>query len=124
VLTIRKDQMRVIAQTTLEEFEEKLSVQITEDFKADAAALGAEKLKSTVHGGVEKALGYGFETEQELSRYLYLMFTFGAGFDQDAALPWAAETLASAAPPKEKMQQLYDKAQEFEYLGRGITTSS
>jgi len=124
MLVFRKEQMRAMAQATLEAFQGRLTEQIREDFPSDAEALGSEKLKSVVRGGVEKALAYGFETERDLSRYLYLMFTFGAGFDKDPAFPWAREILALEAAPDSKMQQLYENAQQFEHLGRGIAASS
>lgn len=124
MLIIRRAQIPVLAQALLGRFEEELAEHIRGDWPADAAALGPDGLKATVHAGVARALGHGFETEQDLSRYVYLMFTFGAGFDRDPELPWAAQALASSGGAAARMQRLYDSAQDHEHLGRGITASS
>lgn len=54
-----------------------------------------------IRESVEEALlqgrQYGFESEYDLFRYVWLFFSLGRGFDQDGRYPWVSEFLESPA---------------------------
>jgi hypothetical protein len=121
MLIIRKEQMRAMALQSLEEFESRLTAYITEDFPEQAEALGTANLRKAVHDGVNKALDYSFETERDLSKYVYIMFTLGRDFDKDPEFPWAGEILRADSGSPLRMERLYDAARQFEHIACGLT---
>ena len=66
-------------------------------------------LRSFVEHGIDRAASYKIEAERDVCKYLNLMAVFGRNFDVE--LPWAKETLASAAGPGLKLTRLYARGE-------------
>jgi hypothetical protein len=119
MLTIRREQIRALAEPGVEDFLRRAAAHLREYFGADCTALGEVALRDAIRHGYQRASGYGLETERDLLRYLTLMFVFGRDFDVDPAFPWAREVLGSASPPSSKTDRLHVHALRDRSRGRG-----
>ena len=62
---------------------------------------------------------YGFEVYGEVSQYIVMMLVYGAAFDEDPALPWAAAILRGSYQSSDtRMLCLYSEAQKQMVRGR------
>lgn len=115
MLTIRAEQMRVLAAPSLARFEERMVRHVNRHFAEACARMGPDEVRDVVAYGCDRALDHGFATEKDLMRYLNLMFTFGPTFDRHPDHAWAAAILSDAGP--DRMARLYARAVQEE--GRG-----
>ena len=84
------------------------------------AEMDDDTLRETARLGALRGRGYGFTSEQDLARYVSLMFTFGRDFDTDPACGWARELLTSSREAKRRMTELYARAIRRSKQGRGL----
>ena len=119
MLTIRREQIRAMAAPEIERFLERARAHVVQYFPDQCAALSHSQLKDAVTHGFERADGYGLETEQDLLRYLTLMFIFGREFDRDPTFPWAARILSGGGCASERTSRLQTEALRARGLGRG-----
>jgi hypothetical protein len=93
MLTIRRAQMHVFEQARWREFVERVTSYVRENLTSH------DTPDASVRESVEDALlqgrRYGFQSEYDLLRYVWLFFSLGSGFDQDGRYPWAREFLES-----------------------------
>lgn len=125
---LRNASMLVIRQSQIEEFERqgdvlsaaRLAEQVSEDFPETAQRLGGKRLLAAVEEGLQRAARYGFVTKETATLYVYVMFTFGRRFDEDPALPWAAEILRGRTEAAVRASELYEAAAEREATANGL----
>lgn len=120
MLIIRKEQIKILARPNLERFEKRLRAKLAEDYPRERATLGEQAFAEVIAYGVGRALEHGFETEHDLTRFLYLMFTFGRDFDTAPEFPWVQETLKIPGDPSLRMDRLYHRAGQHEEEGWGL----
>lgn len=112
--TIRGEQMKAFSETNDRDFENRLLAHLTTAFPAVAEPIGEKGVREEIVYGLGRARHYGFSTEQDLSRYLDLMFVFGRDFDLDPQFPWARARLRENFPRATlRMDALCRDAQHF-----------
>jgi len=104
--------MKIFNNYMLSHFEKSMVVHLYNVFPNDCNALGETEVRNIVHYGIERARFYGIVIEQDVSKFINLMFLFGRDFDTDPAFPWAAKILNEDYTGKglKKIDVLYDKA--------------
>lgn len=112
---IREEQMAVLEETALKNFEDWMVGHLREHFPDPCQALGEAQVREVIRCGNERAEEYGLSTRHEVCLYIDLMFMLGSGFDTDFQLPWAGSILRDDAitDPNERIETLYDRAMEY-----------
>ena len=95
MLRIREEQLAALRAAAMEQYLEKTRRHVERHFRARCAELGEAGTKELVALGVARAAEHGLSIERNIRRYVDLVFTFGAGFDRDPALPWASAILGT-----------------------------
>ena len=115
MLVIRREQMDLFEQEAVRNFENRMLAHLQECFPKHSKFLGEPGVRQVIRCGLERAKGYGLETERGLRLYVDLMFLLGSGFDADPQLPWAAEILNDKKLPDEafRIDRLHEKATEY-----------
>ena len=93
MLTIRREQLNLLAADRRRDFEERLARHLLRFFPDKVASLAEGEFHAFIRHGSARAARYGLDTERDICKYLSLMCVFGRDFDSDTRLPWAAETL-------------------------------
>lgn len=94
MLQIRDEQIPAIVPPR-PEFRARVAAHLRSHFP-DAQALDAQELDEIIDEGRARASRYGIVSEQDVCKYLNLMFTFGRHFDEDPRLFWTAPLLGGA----------------------------
>jgi hypothetical protein len=89
---IRDEQFAAMRRSRLRE---RVRVHVGEDFPEDCAVLGEEQVRDAVELGIERAGKHGFHDEDEVQKYIKLMFVLGSYFDEDPLYRWAALILTN-----------------------------
>jgi hypothetical protein len=109
MLVIRKEQIEVLRQPLLQEFEDKTYVRLLAYKPGECASLGEAAVRLSIRQGMQKAMACGISREVDIARYINIMYTLGHDFDADPRYPWAAEILNDGTLKGEsKVQQLCD----------------
>ncbi|MEM7154398.1 MAG: hypothetical protein AAF799_16245 [Myxococcota bacterium] len=93
MLQIRTEQVPALS-TPPVEFRRQAAAHVRRHFP-EAGAMDEVALDELIIGACVRAAGYGISTQQDVCKYLNLMFTFGRNFDTDPALPWVTPLLRS-----------------------------
>ena len=111
MLIIRDEQIEALSQYMQNRFEDRMVTHLNRYFHDACETLGEDLLRQTIRYGIIKAKMFSFHIENDVSRYLNLMFTFGRDFDTDPDLRWAAQILKNDdLISTHKMDVLYDEA--------------
>ena len=108
---IRKAQMEALARAEEENFDDRLYENVRENFPEESEELGEEKTRATIRYGRERAASYGFQSRDDVTRYVGLVFAFSRDFDLDPEMPWAREILTDPKQRDTRMDRLYERAQ-------------
>jgi hypothetical protein len=108
MITVSAAQMQMLEESA---FQARLRLVLAEHFPTRTTALGPE-FPQSVAAGTARARGHGFETLDDISKYVMIEFALHPAFDQDPAFPWAAELLAASdiPTPTMRMHLLLDRA--------------
>lgn len=85
-------------------------------FPDRCAHLSDEDVRESIRYGIERANAYEICIEQDVSRYINLMYILGRDFDRDPELPWAQAILSGRALKglkTVKMDVLYEEAERY-----------
>ncbi len=111
MLTIRREQLNLLATGRRKDFETRLAGHLLRFFPDKVSFLGEGELQAFIRQGSARAAGYGFDSERDICKYLGLMCVFGRDFDSDSRLPWAAEILRKPfRTSRSKMNRLMEVA--------------
>jgi hypothetical protein len=112
MLTIRQEQVRVLAQSL---FESWMADHLAQFFPEEISALDPAEIRSRIRAAVERARRHGFLADSQVCRFVDLTFILGPAFDQDHGLPWAADILSDprVKDPAMRMDLLYEAAQNY-----------
>jgi hypothetical protein len=70
------------------------------------------EISDLVRWGIGRAKSYGFSTEQDISRFINLIFIFGKDFDKNADSAWVDKVLSDESlSVGAKMDALYLEAE-------------
>jgi len=120
MLTIRRAQIAVLAGPGLARFRGRASDHLRAQFPRPCAPLSDADLLAAVDHALARCADHRIELESDILRFLNLMFLFGARFDEDPAIDWAAPILArTELDPHQRMDALYAAALAREAEGRG-----
>ena len=106
--------MNVLEQYMIKRFENRMVTHLHKYFPEKSISLGSEGLLSVIRYGISWAKKYGIVIENDIGRYINLMFVFGKKFDMNPDLPWASKVLKDVYCSKssDKMDMLYKKAEK------------
>ncbi len=122
MLMIRKEQTEAFREYMLKKFENLQVTHLNKYYPEDFQALGEEDVREAIRYGIKQANTYNILIENDVSRYINLMFSFGRNFDTDLDSGWAAEILndESSLSGSVKMDRLYDEAEKHLPQSNGI----
>ncbi len=119
---LRNEQIQLFEDIALEEFITKLLAHLREFFPEPCDSLGEIELRQVCRYGARTGKRYGLESEQDLCKYLNLMFVFGWDFDTNPTFPWAQRILndPDVSGPTLRINRLYLEAQQHAHEGEGL----
>jgi hypothetical protein len=116
MLTIRKEQLRVLDQAKRKRFMAKMLQHVQEFFPSQCALLGENQLREWVEHGINRAANYRLASERDVCKYIDVMIVFGKDFDRDSRLPWASKILSvQHTKPAEKTRLLFEAAKQHQH---------
>ena len=89
MFTIRNAQLAVLLRLPFDEFVERRISHLHDFYPQECEALGPAQLKLVVEAAIDRAKHRGYQTEQDIARYLSLAMLLGSHFDSDPQLDWA-----------------------------------
>jgi hypothetical protein len=108
MLRIRREQMEVFKRLAEERFEDEMYAYLCEAFPDDCGAEGEEQTRENIRAGLRRAEQYGITIENDVARYVELMYVWSPQFDEDPLLPWASAILnAQGLDGTEKVDELW-----------------
>ncbi len=115
MLQIRKQQVKVLRQAVLKNFEDRMIEHLLDFAPHHSLSLGEEGVRKVVQLGILRAETYGLTTHGPVQFYIEMMFMFGSYFDMDCQLPWAGQILTDPAmeDQDERADALFEKAMEY-----------
>ena len=93
MLTIRREQLRVLGEVMQRRFEERMLAHLRAEFPAVTRGQTDDDLLALVRRGVASAEPYGVRTEVDVQRYLEYMMIYGPDFDTNPRSAWAGDIL-------------------------------
>jgi hypothetical protein len=81
-MVIRTAQLDTLSDLREQQFEQRVADHLARCFPDQCARTEPAALQEIVEESLEKARGYGFESEWELVRYLDLVMVFGRDFEK------------------------------------------
>jgi hypothetical protein len=117
MLTIRKEQMRVLGSVALRSFEMALVRHFFEFFQDECRLLGTHQVRRVVQLGMSRAMPLGYKTNREIGLYINLMFMLGSDFENDPQIPWARDQIRDQGVfrPYDRIRRVFQSA--LDYLG-------
>jgi len=98
MLTIRNEQMALLAEIETGKFEDRMLIHIGKFFPKMCKIAEENHLREFIRHGIKRAAAYGISAQRDVCRYIDLMVVFGRDFDTDKRFPWAAEILMKGKP--------------------------
>lgn len=93
MLVIRPEQVEVLSQYMLKQFENRMIVHLRKSFPHETEEMSEVNLRELIQTGIERAKQYGVELENDVQSYLEMMIIYGADFDTNSKTDWAGEIL-------------------------------
>src|SRR5689334_22134893 len=93
MLTIRKEQMDVLEEHMMLQWENRIVATGAKQHPERFARLGEPAIRADVRAGIKKALQYSIESDQPLERFLLMVVEHGFGFELEGNLSWSREIL-------------------------------
>ena len=120
MLTIRAEQLRVLAAVPLQAFEDEL-VDHCRSFAARLFQMrGEECIRGMVRTGMTHAGNGGFTVRGPVRYWVEMMFAFGHEFHTDPQLQWLATPLAALAEPQlERAKAVFLGMQQYQLQVEG-----
>jgi hypothetical protein len=112
MLTIRPQQMQKFSESALKRFEETMLVHLKKFFPDFCEASGEPEVREFIQYGIKRAASYQVTSERDVSRYIDLMVSLGADFDNDKQLSWAGEILRTRNSPEARISVLLKTAEK------------
>ncbi len=124
-MILRQDQLRALGARRQQNFEDRLLTHVRKYFPEQTRDLEDPSLRGLLRQGLERAKGHGFRTEQDLCKYVNLIFVFGLDFDAATDSPWARRILDNREiGPTLKINRLYLEGLKHEKAGREMPQST
>lgn len=105
MLRIRKEQMEVLGQMVLRQFERRVVAYLMQQYPEEAKRRGEEGLLALVRRSRDRARTYELDSEAAVVAWVELSLIYGEDFDTRE--PWACYILQEASlEPPEKLRRL------------------
>lgn len=109
MLMIRKKQMEVLEEYSLDAFVDRMVNHLRFAFEAEVRDIPDDELRELIRKGVVNAEQYGIEDEADVERFIEYVARFGADFGQTTQTIWADEILSNMEiDGTEKMNMIDD----------------
>jgi hypothetical protein len=109
MLTIRKEQLRILSQRFISQFEEQMLEHLNRFFPSCRRA-GDEANLLLIRRGIEGASRYRIVRRQDVCKYIDLMVILGEKYAENPELPWVGQILANPLLGTAKMAKLVNEA--------------
>jgi hypothetical protein len=110
MLVIRKEQMDVLADQAMKTFISRVFDHLSEVFPDQCRELGDEALDRLITDGIKRAASYGIDIEDDVVRFIELMFILCDDYDTSYRFPWARQILLE---PDENQTERVDRLCEL-----------
>jgi len=115
MLTIRQEQMEAFEEETQRQFETRMEAYLRGAYPSKLETTSDQQLLGLIRQGVANSEKYDVVTENDVSRYIAYMVSYGADFDRTQ--PWAAKILKT---PQINGTQKMDRIDNYDlFAGRG-----
>ena len=116
MLVIRKEQVDVLRDGMMKEFEDEMVAHLAQFSPPLYKVLKEEQTREAVRFGFKQADKYGFTLRGPIRLYLEMMLLFGSHFDSDPQYPWAREILFDkhSISQMQRADWLFDKIVDFQ----------
>jgi len=109
MLMIRKSQMDEFVKYELKKFEDHMVLHLRQDLSEKVKDLPEETLRDIIQRGISVAEDYGIRIEDDVKRYIDLMFILGEDFDTSEESIWAGELLKKEEmEPEERLNKIFE----------------
>ena len=109
MLIIRQEQMDEFTKFELKKFEDSMVLHLRQDLSEKVEGLPGEDLRDIIQRGISVAEEYGIQIEDDVKRYIDLMFILGEDFDTSEESIWAGELLKKEEmEPEERLSKIFD----------------
>ena len=110
MLSIRREQMKVLEAAQERRFRESLRRHVRHELREETRALQDDVVKQRIDLGVDRGRHYGLRLERDLMLFVDLDFALAPNFEQLPNLLWARRILASRTiEPDAKMDMIYQR---------------
>lgn len=96
MLIIRKEQVDVFKQISINRFEKKLILHVQTVAPEIAKVSGESNIRLFVREGIQQAFSYGFSYQGTVRFYIDMLLLLGYGFSDDPQFPWVSKILNSS----------------------------
>jgi len=93
MLTIRKEQVKVLEDGMARQFELKMMDHLRQKFPSETEKKEDDELLGEIRQGVRTSGKYGISAEYDVARYMEYMMMYGLSFDTDPKWDWAGKIL-------------------------------
>lgn len=109
MLVIRKSQMDEFTKFELKKFEDSVVLHLRQDLPEKVKGLPEETLRDIIQRGISVAEDYGIRIEDDVKRYIDLMFILGQDFDTSEESIWAGELLKKEEmEPEGRLDKIFE----------------
>jgi hypothetical protein len=112
MLTLRGEQIEILAAPRLERLYEDLVAHVRKDFPEETDGLSDERLLAHMRLVLKRARKYGIRAERDVYKYVNLSVLFGPYFDEKEETAWTKDYLLDEdiSDPHQRMNRLYEEA--------------
>lgn len=109
MLVIRKYQMDEFTKYELKKFEDFMVRHLKQDLSKKVKGLPEETLRDMIQRGVSVAAYYGIRIEDDVKRYIDLMFILGEDFETSTDFSWTRDILKKEEmEPEERLNKIFE----------------
>lgn len=110
-MIIRNQQIQVIGKISREQFKHWMFDHLNEFFPEQCLVLGESGTLEVIDYGIDLAKEYEIIAQNDVCRFIDLLFCFGDKFWEDPDYPWAFEIMEKQdLQPSERVELLYQTA--------------
>jgi hypothetical protein len=111
LLTIRKEQMERLNQTTATGFESRMHKYLMKTYPDVLTRTPAHDVQKSIRVGIRRAAAYGMIAEYDVARFIDLMYRLSQDFDSNPKTSWIRTVLDDPdIHPHAKMDLIHEKA--------------
>ncbi len=119
MLVIRHDQLVTLQGLAVSRFEADMLAHLGRHYPLDNRLLGDDGMRAVIRYGRQKAMAAGFNTAEDIARFVTLSLVLGSGFTNDPLLPWASRLVAQGAGTPGTGERLVEEAEVYLELTNG-----